>query len=267
MADEVKREVHEVGGSNILLQSAPARADAGMDVPHIVVVDDDVGVRTLLARLLRESGYEVTGVECGVELRSLMQARAADLILLDITMPGDSGFDLCAELRSESDVPIIMISARGEEADRVNGLDLGADDYIAKPFGRPELLARVRAILRRRGGEAKRGRPRAPDLFHFDGWRYRPRHHELRAPTGADIDLTGAEHELLHILLRNPGRIIGRERLLELARARRGQRSDRSVDVLVSRLRSKLQDGGRARPYIRTIRGIGYMFAIDVVAT
>jgi len=231
---------------------------------HIVVVDDDPGVRTLLSRLLRESGYDATGVEDGAALQQTMGERAIDLVLLDIMLADESGLDLCRMIRERSQVPIIMISARGQERDRVAGLDLGADDYIAKPFGRSEVLARVRAVLRRASASHVPLDLPAPERFEFAGWSYRPRHHELLTPSGAEVELTAAEHELLLSLLRNPQRMIGRERLLELSRSRLGQSSDRSIDVLISRLRRKMGDGRRARPMIRTVRGVGYMLAVDV---
>ncbi|MCK9540896.1 MAG: response regulator transcription factor [Novosphingobium sp.] len=231
---------------------------------HIVVVDDDPGVRTLVCRLLRECGYDATGVTGRAELESVMHARAIDLVLLDIMLADENGLDLCRSLRERSRVPIIMISARGQETDRVAGLDLGADDYIAKPFGRQEILARVRAVLRRSEHPHLPNDVPPPELFEFAGWRYWPRRHELVSPAGVEVELTGAEHELLLTLLRHPQRMLGRERLLELSRSRISHGSDRSIDVLISRLRRKMGDGRRGRPIIRTVRGVGYMFAADV---
>lgn len=232
---------------------------------HVAVVDDDATIRNLLVRLLRESGYDATGAANGVELDGIFAVRTVDLVLLDIMMPGEDGLDLCRDLRTRSTVPIIMISACGQETDRVAGLDVGADDYIAKPFGRAEVLARVRAALRRAEMlEPGIGEPPAPELFSFAGWTYRPRQCELRAASGVEVELTAAEHELLLTLLRHPQRTIGRERLLELSRTRMAHSSDRSIDVLISRLRRKMGDGRNDRPIIRTIRGIGYMLATDV---
>lgn len=235
-------------------------------IHHIAVVDDDAGIRTLLVRILRESGYEATGAEDGAALRRLMAERPVDLILLDIMLPNETGLDLCRAIRAESGAAIIMVSARGKEADRVAGLDVGADDYIAKPFGRSEVLARIRAVLRRANGQSAPVTKLAPEQLTFAGWRYRPRQAELIAPSGAEVALTGAEHELLLTLLRNPQRTIGRERLLELARGRLGHASDRSVDVLISRLRRKMGDGAASRPMIHTVRGVGYMMAVEVSA-
>lgn len=238
-----------------------------MPVPasaHIVVVEDDPGVRTLISRILRECGYEVTGAGDGEELERVMAERTVDMVLLDIMLPGTDGLSLCKAIRARSKVPIVMVSARGQESDRVTGLDLGADDYIAKPFGRPELLARVRAVLRRASELHMPLDSPAPERFDFAGWRYHPRRRELTGPSGAEIELTAAEHELLLTLLRHPQRMIGRERLLEMSRSRVAHSTDRSIDVLISRLRRKLGDGRRAQPMIRTIRGVGYMLATDV---
>lgn len=231
---------------------------------HVAIVEDDLGARTVLSRLLRAGGYDVTGASSGEELAELMQHRPIDLVLLDIDLPEQSDFAMCAKLRRGSRVPIIIVSASGAESDRVAGLDLGADDYIVKPFSHLELLARVRALLRR--ATCPHAQPASPiaEEFLFAGWRYRPSRHRLTAPSGADIELTSAEHQLLVTLLRHPGRMIGRDRLLELTRSRVGGRSDRSVDVLISRLRRKLADGEHAPPLIRTVRGVGYMLATEV---
>ena len=222
-------------------------------------------MRTLLVRVLRESGLEATSVRDGREMWDALDAAPADLVLLDIMLPGTSGLDLCRMLRQRSAVPVIMVSARQSETDRVLGLELGADDYIAKPFGSHELLARVRAVLRRTRGEAGA----APDALaarretlNFAGWCLNLRRRELSDPSGATVDLSGAEHDLLLSFLENPQRVIGRERLLELSRNRLGEASDRSIDVLVSRLRRKV--GGNEQPLIRTVRGVGYMFAAHV---
>jgi len=232
-----------------------------------VVVEDDAALRTLIARLLRESGHEVTGVAGGKELFRLMAAEGSqpiDLILLDIMLPGEDGFTLCRKIREHGNIPVIVVSARGQEADRVTGLDAGADDYVAKPFGRSELLARVRAVLRRARESHVRPEVFVPERFDFAGWRYHVRRRELYAPSGAEVILTAAEHELLFTLLRNPQLTIGRERLLELSRNRIAGANDRSIDVLVSRLRNKMGGVRRTMPIIRTVRGVGYMFAADI---
>ncbi len=234
---------------------------------HIIVVEDDAPLRMLLARLLGECGYQATGVSDGNELSRVMAHpgdRPVDLILLDIMLPGEDGLSLCRRIRKASQVPIIMVSARGQEADRVAGLDIGADDYIPKPFSRPELLARVRAALRR--GRESRIPPEVatPECYHFNNWRFYPRRRELFAPSGAEVSLTAAEHELLLTLLRHAHRTIGRERLLELVHSRLPHSRDRSIDVLVSRLRRKLGGVRRSESLIRSVRGVGYTFIADV---
>lgn len=239
-------------------------------VPHIIVVEDDPPLRALLTRLLIENGYEATGVGDGEEMFRAMADRGSspiDLILLDIMLPGESGLTLCNRIREYSKVPIIMVSARGLEADRVAGLDTGADDYIAKPFSRSELLARVRALLRRAGESRIPPEAFVVTRLDFAGWSYFPKRRQLQAPSGAEVSLTAAEHDLLQTLLRHPQRTIGRERLIELVRHRIGNPSDRSIDVLVSRLRRKLSGNRNKNALIRTIRGVGYMFAADVAGS
>ncbi|WP_225768986.1 response regulator transcription factor [Inquilinus sp. Marseille-Q2685] len=243
---------------NELLRSAPLRSD------HVLVVEDDPGTRSLIVRILRENGLRATGVGDGREMWDSIEAAPVDLLILDVMLPGADGLDLCRAFRARSPVPIIMVSARGEEMDRVLGLEVGADDYISKPFGRRELLARVRAALRRGAAlEPFPGRSHR-EMLRFAGWALDRRRRRLTDPGGAEVELSGAEHDLLVSFLEHPQRVIGRERLLELSRSRLGSPSDRSIDVLVSRLRRKLGSSGPDGALIRTIRGIGYMFTADV---
>jgi two-component system, OmpR family, response regulator len=230
--------------------------------PVIVLVEDDPALRTLTTRALQENGYLVRACATAPEMWRALEAGAADLVLLDIMLPGTSGIDLCRALRRESDVPIIFISARGSETDRVVGLELGADDYLPKPFSTRELIARVRAILRRAGAE-KSGGDRGRGLVEFDGFTLSLPRRELTSPTGSIIELTGAEFDLLTAMADNAQRVIARERLIELSRSRMGDSSDRSVDVLVSRLRRKLSTEQRDAPII-TVRGVGYMLNAEV---
>ena len=228
-----------------------------MKAPSILVVEDDPALRTLTARTLQENGYSVRPAAAAPEMWQALADASFDLVLLDVMLPGTSGLDLCRSLRRESPVPIIFMSARGTEMDRVVGLEMGADDYIPKPFGSRELVARVRAVLRRSNGERDLAE-REKGILRFNGWTVNLPRRELTSPTGATVDLTGAEFDLLTALLDHPGRVIARERLIELSRTRMGDSSDRSVDVLVSRLRRKLSDAGGQAP-ITTVRGIGYM--------
>ncbi|WP_419728105.1 response regulator transcription factor [Lichenicola sp.] len=232
-------------------------------LPRILVVEDDPGMRMLILRVLQSNGFAVRGAQDGREMWEAFASTPFDLVILDVMLPGTNGLDLCRQLRADSQVPVIMVSARGEELDRVLGLELGADDYVAKPFGQKELLARVRAVLRRGGPNSQRAdaEPRR-EIFRFAGWSLDLRRRELSDPDGAAVELSGAEHDLLASFLENPQRVIGRDRLLELSRTRLGDVSDRSVDVLVSRLRRKL--GVESDALIRTVRGLGYIFTAAV---
>lgn len=231
-----------------------------MAPPTILLVEDDPALRTLIVRALKENGFAVQAAAAAPEMWAAFESGPVDCILLDVMLPGTNGYDLCRSLRQRTNAPIIFVSAKGSETDRVVGLELGADDYIAKPFGTRELVARVRAVLRRpplADGQRKEG------TLRFDGWAMSLPRRELKSPTGAIVDLTGAEFDLLVALCDNAGRVIARERLIELSRARLGDSSDRSVDVLVSRLRRKLSGFGKDAP-ILTVRGVGYMLNVPV---
>jgi two-component system OmpR family response regulator len=228
----------------------------------IVLVEDDPAIRTLTTRALQQNGYVVRPAGSAPEMWRALEAGPVDLVLLDVMLPGTSGIDLCRALRQKSDVPIIFISAKGSETDRVVGLELGADDYIAKPFGTSELVARVRAVLRRGALDRRHGRPEQ-GLLTFDGWQANLSRRELLSPSGSLVDLTGAEFDLLVSLIDHAGRVIARDRLIELSRSRLGDSSDRSVDVLVSRLRRKLSHDDKPAPIV-TVRGIGYMLTSSV---
>ncbi len=231
--------------------------------PEILIVEDDPSLRVLLSRTLRENGFRTTVASAAPEMWRAMKVTNFDLVLLDVMLPGSNGLDLCRSIRQQSPVPIIMISARTDEVDRVLGLELGADDYVPKPFGAKELLARVRAILRRTNqSAAERTAPR--ETVRFVGWTVDLRRRQLMSAAGVEVELSGAEYDLLNSFLDNPQRIIGRERLMELSRSRLTDASDRSIDVLVSRLRRKLSDKSPTNALIRTVRGAGYMFTADV---
>ena len=233
-----------------------------MTAPTILLVEDDPGLRILTTRALQENGYLVRTAAAAPEMWLALEGGPVDLVLLDIMLPGTDGIELCRRVRKTSDVPIIFISARGSETDRVIGLELGADDYLAKPFSTRELVARIRAVLRRGNGEQRRTE-RDQGVLTFDGWTVIVPRRELLSPNGAVVELTGAEFDLLVSLLDHAGRIIARERLIELSRNRLGDSSDRSVDVLVSRLRRKSSVAGRDAPIV-TVRGIGYMINTTV---
>ncbi|MFW2828917.1 response regulator transcription factor [Sphingomonas sp. ID0503] len=229
-----------------------------MSAPVIVLVEDDPGLRTLTSRALQADGFDVHPAGSAPEMWRVFESTAVDLVVLDVMLPGTSGIDLCRQIRQRSDVPIIFVSARNSETDRVVGLELGADDYLPKPFGARELVARVRAVLRRGGMERRHGAS-GEGKARFNDWTADFPRREVRSPTGAVVDLTGAEFDLLSSFLHHPQRVISRDRLMELARTRLGDSSDRSVDVLVSRLRRKLSTDGEQAPIV-TVRGAGYMF-------
>jgi two-component system OmpR family response regulator len=232
--------------------------------PHVLVVEDDGETRRLLVRLLRENGLRATGVADGSEMWQALAVALPDLLLLDLMLPKKPGLELLRELRREerwAGLPVVIVTARGEVGDRTRGLELGADDYIPKPFDRRELLARVGAVLRRTTGQGRAPRETA---VRFSGWLLDTGRRALTSPGGATVDLSGAEYDLLTVFLDNPKRALSRERLLELARNRVSvTATDRSVDVQVSRLRQKLEIGGEDRALIKTVRGVGYVFVAD----
>ncbi|NBW10041.1 MAG: DNA-binding response regulator [Caulobacteraceae bacterium] len=229
----------------------------------VLVVEDDPALRALLIRSLKENGFEVHSAGSGVQMAAVLADTPVDLVLLDVMLPGPNGFDLCRDIRRVSEVPIIMLSARGDESDRLVGLELGADDYMSKPFSTKELVARIRANLRRAGGKVITTAARRRRMV-FAGWTLDAGARELTSPEGVAVDLSGAEFDLLLAFVGSPQRVIGRERLLELSRARVADASDRSVDVLVSRLRRKLSSASNVEPLIRTVRGVGYSLTAAV---
>jgi len=241
--------------------------------PHILLVEDDGEMRHLTARLLRENGFQVSAARDGHEMRGLLDgvAGAIDLLLLDIMLPGRSGLDLLREIRRDRpNLPVIMLTARGEEADRVVGLELGADDYLVKPFAGRELVARLRAVLRRSSrvsgpntfeSDGKAGTERQ---IRFAGWTLDTASRELTAPGGEFVDLSGAEYDLLLAFLSHPQRVLGRDQLLEVGRRRVGDAFDRTVDVQVSRLRRKIEPGQDSPALIKTVRGAGYILTVPV---
>jgi two-component system OmpR family response regulator len=234
-------------------QDAPAE--------RIIVVDDDAGIRTAIRDYLQEHGYGVETAASAKELDALLSRGPADLIVLDVMMPGEDGLGVCRRLSVEPGPSIIMLSALGEDADRIIGLELGADDYLPKPCNPRELLARVRAVLRRR----RESRGRAGLECRFVGWRLDLVRRELHSPAGVLVNLTSGEFMLLRALLEHPQRILTRDELLDVARGPDVEAFDRAIDVQVSRLRRKLDDGSGQGGLIRTIRNEGYMFDAPVV--
>lgn len=234
---------------------------------HILVVEDDEEMRKLLLSHLRRSGFRASGARDGVEMERLLVSAPVDLILMDVMLPGRSGFELCRELRAHGDIPIIMLTALGETADRVVGLELGADDFIVKPPEPRELVARMRALLRRTDAKEAHAIAARREVARFAGWSLDTRRRELFQPDGVGVDLTGGEYDVLLVFVERPQRILTRDQLLDLARNRPYGGLGRSMDVQVSRLRSKLDSlpGGETRPsLIKTVRNAGYMFTSPV---
>lgn len=235
-----------------------------MTAPHsgatILVVDDDGQIRQLVARFLRSNGFRVQTARDGVEMQSVLAETGADLIVLDLMLPGANGLDLCRELRRTSSTPVVMLTAKGEEVDRIIGLEVGADDYLPKPFNPRELLARINAVLRRSSASPSplSGRSRT---LGFTGWKLDMLKRELTSPRGVVVDLSTGEYDLLLTFLEAPQRVLTRDYLLDAARNRSLEPFDRAIDVQVSRLRRKFGDSG---DLIKTVRGAGYLFAADV---
>jgi two-component system, OmpR family, response regulator len=236
------------------------------DAPHILVVDDDREIRTLLRDFLEKNGFKATAVADGQETRRALARSRFDLIVLDLMLPRESGLAICRELRQTTDVPIIMLTALGEEVDRVVGLEVGADDYLTKPFSPRELVGRIRAVLRRttqvpRGAEAGGG---GAVGFAFADWYLDATARTLTHADGTVAALSGAEFRLLHVLLEHAPRLLTRAELLEIVRGRDFDPFDRSIDVRVSRLRQTLRDDARSPRIIKTVYGEGYIVGVPV---
>ncbi len=234
--------------------------------PHLLVIDDDHEIRDLLTRFMEKNGFRITAVRDAREARRAWTRGAFQLVVLDLMLPGESGLDLARWLRDQEDVPIVMLSAMGEDTDRIIGLELGADDYIAKPFNPRELMARIRAIMRRASDSldtAATGERVARPL-RFAGWTLEPARRRLLNPEGVEVPLTGGEYDLLFALLERANRVLTRDMLLDLLRGRQAGPFDRAIDVAVSRLRRKLDDQGGGAQLIKTVRGGGYVLAATV---
>lgn len=236
--------------------------------PHILIVDDDREIRSLLAQFLTRHGYRVSGARDGAEMNRLLEAAKVDLIVLDLMMPGEDGLSICRRLRAGGSIPIIMLTAMGEETDRIIGLEMGADDYLAKPFSARELLARAKAVMRRAAAlppgtseNASAGR-----VLTFEGWELDVARRELRGADGVLVQLSSGEYDLLLAFAEHPGRVLSRDQLLDLARGRAAAPFDRAIDVQVSRLRRKIEADPADPRIIKTVRGGGYMFAAAVTA-
>lgn len=228
---------------------------------RILIVEDDIDIAGMLAEVLREAGNIVRIAHDGAGMDRMLMAGDADLIILDVMLPGEDGLSLCRRLRATTTVPIMMLTALGEEMDRIIGLEIGADDYVTKPFSPREVLARARSLLRR----ANYARPAAPAVpLRFDGWRIDPIRRQLHDPDNNRVSMTTAEFDLLLAFCRNPGRIIAREDLLSLTHAGLAGPVERSVDVHVSRIRQKIEVDPKDPVLLRTVRLGGYLFTPEV---
>ncbi|MGL4890653.1 MAG: response regulator, partial [Aeromonas veronii] len=228
---------------------------------HILVVDDHSEIRDLLKRFLEQHGLRVSCARDGKEMKRLLEEREFDLLVLDLMMPGEDGLTLCRELRVKSNLPIIMLTAMGEETDRIIGLEMGADDYLAKPFNPRELLARIKAVMRRTQAETLPAAETLTRDLRFDRWLLDVNRRELVDEDGVGLSLSTAEFDLLKVFLERPQRVLSRDQLLDLARGREAVAFDRAIDTLVSRLRRKLERDPKNPELIKTIWGGGYMFS------
>lgn len=232
------------------------------DGAKLLVVDDDPELRELITAYLSKQGYEIVAVGDGRAMDHAFQAGGVDLVILDLMLPGEDGLDIAKRLKQTTDVPIIIVSAQGEEIDRIVGLEVGADDYIGKPFNPRELLARVRAVLRRVRGSGTVG-PLAR-IVEFGDFRLDLNAH-LLTRDGTTVPLTSGEFDLLGILVRHPNQVLDRDRILDLLTGAERSPFDRSIDVRITRLRSKIEPDPSSPVFIRTIWGKGYMFCPDVL--
>ncbi len=235
---------------------------------EILVIDDDPEIRHLLRACFEREGYRVSEAGDAAGARAVLDRGNVSLVTLDLTLGGEDGLKLARELRARRNTPIIMITGKGDPIDRVVGLELGADDYIAKPFLMREVIARVRAVLRRYvpGGEVEAGDKLPPDgtRYAFDGWTIDMRRREVRDPAGAACELTTAEFNLLSILVQRPGRVLSRDELMDLLKGHDWTPMDRSIDGLVARLRRKIEPESERPQLVKTVRGVGYAFAGSV---
>jgi DNA-binding response OmpR family regulator len=249
---------------NTLPMSPVPQAPVQAARPHVLVVDDDPAIRELMTDYLGENELRVSAVADGKGMQAVLAEQVVDLIVLDLKLRGEDGMALARKLRDDSEIPIVMLTGRSEEADRVMGLELGADDYLTKPFSPRELLARIRTVLRRRRAEIRQGKPEGVRAYRFDGWELNLNTRKLTARDGRSVALSNGEFSLLVVLLGAPSRILSRDQLLDLSRLHNDEVYNRSIDVQIMRLRRKIEPDPSAPRYIRTERGAGYQFGVPV---
>ena len=229
---------------------------------HLLVVDDDHDIRTLLAEQLGRAGYRVATAADGVQMRQVLEREPIDLIVLDLNLPREDGLTLCRDLRAQSSLPVIMLTARSEPIDRVLGLEMGADDYLAKPFEPRELLARIRNVLRRTQALPANLEPLTLRKARFQGWLFDLEHRHLIDPAGRVLVLSGAEYRLLKVFVSHPNKVLSREQLVMLSSGKPFDSQERAIDLQVSRLRAKFGQAGGS--LIKTVRNEGYVLACTV---
>ena len=244
------------------------------DPLHVLVVDDELRIRTMLRRYFVEEGFKVSDAGDGADMRAVLEREAIDLVLLDLMMPGEDGLSLTRYIRQRSEIPIIMLTGKGDLIDRVAGLETGADDYITKPFELREILARIRTVMRRAGlrtapatsvsGSASG--ENVSEVLVFEGWRLDLLRRELRRLNGELVPLTAGEFELLCVFVRHPNRVLNRDQVIDLVKGREWAAYDRGVDTQVMRLRKKVETDPSNPSLIKTVRGAGYVFAAVVTA-
>jgi two-component system, OmpR family, response regulator len=231
---------------------------------HVLVVDDDPGVRKLVEDYLAENDFRVSAADSGAQLHSTLRAEVVDLVLLDLRLRGEDGMQLLRQIRADSHMPVIILTGRIEEADRVMGLELGADDYLTKPFSPRELLARIRSVLRRtHAGQEKHGAP-VCRAYRLAGWELNLRTRRLSAADGSEVSLSNGEFNLLAALLATANRVVSRDQLIELSRRYDNEVYDRAIDVQILRLRRKIESNPAEPRIIVTERGVGYRVAVPV---
>lgn len=232
--------------------------------PHIAVVDDDPNIRALLRRALEPEGFRVSEAAGGEDLKKLIAAGGVDLVTLDLGLPGEDGLTIAREVRAQSSVAIVMVTGKGDTIDRIVGLEIGADDYITKPFHVREVLARIRTVLRRAGARPSQATAVDRDLYTFTGFTLDTGKRELRSPDGMICDLTTAEFNLLWVFVQHPNRVLSRDQLMDLLQGHDRNPLDRTIDNQVSRLRRKIEGSPPSGGLIKTIRGAGYLFTAEV---
>ena len=247
-----------------LVSGSPGGDKASAERPHLLIVDDDREIRNLLSQYFETHGFRTTAVGEGKSMHRVLGQTHVDLLVLDLMLPGEDGLTLCRELRKHSQLPIVMLTARGEDVDRIVGLEVGADDYLPKPFNPRELLGRVRAVLRRAAHAPRDPDPSTVRAFRFGGWTLDTVSRTLIDEDGRSVALSGAEYRLLAVLLASPNRVLSRAQLTTLLRGREADPQDRSIDVRVSRLRQILGDDARASQIIKTVYGEGYVIGVGV---